>query len=154
VTVSFWGSTGRILRVDLNNGKMTVEMLDEGTVRKYMGGTCLGMKYLLEEVAPEGQWSAPENRIFVGSGPLGGTGVPGSGSISFVAKGAMTNGSVSTQANGFFGAFFEACRLRWNNDSRRRRSLAISMHRRRGESVPARCLAFNRPRHMGYGGND
>jgi len=105
VTVSFWGSTGRILRVDLNNGKMTVEMLDEGTVRKYMGGTCLGMKYLLEEVAPEGQWSAPENRIFVGSGPLGGTGVPGSGSISFVAKGAMTNGSVSTQANGFFGAF-------------------------------------------------
>jgi len=81
--------------------------LDEATLRKYFGGTCLGAKYLHDEVDPKIDWSHPENRLFVGSGPIGGTRVPGSGCISFVTKGAMTNGAASTQANGFFGAFLK-----------------------------------------------
>lgn len=102
-----YGSTGKILRVNLTSAKTTVEFLDAETVRKYLGGTCLGAKYLIEEVAPEKQWSDPDNRIFVGSGPLGGTRIAGSGTVSLVTKGAMTNGAASTQANGFFGAFLK-----------------------------------------------
>lgn len=99
------GYTGKVLRVDLTNGKMISETLDEATLRKYIGGASLGIKFLYDEVPPGVEWSDPENRLFFGSGPLGGTRIGGSGTIAVVTKGALTNGIASSQANGFFGAF-------------------------------------------------
>jgi len=104
-----YGVWGKVLRVDMTQGKVWEEEVDEAILRKYLGGTGLGVKYLFEEVDPKLDWSDPGNILFVGSGPLGGTRVPGSGSISFVAKGAMTNGATSTQANGFFGTYLKFC---------------------------------------------
>ncbi len=104
-----YGSTGKILRVDLTQGKVWDEPLDEATLRKYLGGTGIGVKYLLEEVDPKLDWSDPKNIVYLGSGPLGGTRIPGCASISFVTKGAMTNGTASTQANGNFGAYLKWC---------------------------------------------
>jgi len=103
------GSTGKVLRVDLTQGKVWDEALDEATLRKYLGGTGLGAKYLFEEVDPKLDWSDPKNIVYLGSGPLGGTRIPGCASISFVTKGALTNGATSTQANGNFGAYLKWC---------------------------------------------
>lgn len=100
-----YGYNGNILRVDLSKGKTVSETLDEATLRKYVGGASLGIKYVYDEVPPETEWSAHENRLFFGSGPLGGTRIHGSGSIAVVTKGALTNGIASSQANGFFGVF-------------------------------------------------
>lgn len=100
-----FGYTGRILRVDLTKGESTVQYLEEGTLRKYIGGSVLGIKYIYDEVPPGIHWSDPENRFFIGSGPLGATRVGGSGSICTVTKGALTNGMGSSQANGVFGAY-------------------------------------------------
>jgi aldehyde:ferredoxin oxidoreductase len=100
-----YGYTGNILRVDLTKGKISNEELDEATLRKYVGGAALGIKYIYEEVPPGLEWSAAENRLFLGTGPLGGTRVGGSGSVAVVTKGALTNGIASSQANGFFGTF-------------------------------------------------
>ncbi|MDO8672721.1 MAG: aldehyde ferredoxin oxidoreductase N-terminal domain-containing protein, partial [Dehalococcoidia bacterium] len=99
------GYEGRILRVDLSTGKLWDESVDAATMRKFIGGTGLGAKILYEEVPPGVEWSDPENRLIVGSGPFGGTKVMGSGTISIVTKGPMTNGATSTQANGFLGAY-------------------------------------------------
>jgi len=104
-----YGSTGKILRVDLSQGKIWDEALDEATLRKFLGGTGLGVKYLFEEVDPKLEWSDPKNIFFLGSGPLGGTRIPGCASISVVTKGALTNGLTSTQANGNFGAYLKWC---------------------------------------------
>ena len=98
-------SGGVYLRVDLTAGTITPEELDPATHRAYLGGTCLGAKILYEEVPPAVSWSDPENRIVIASGPLGGTAVNGSGTISVVTKGALTEGAASSQANGFLGAF-------------------------------------------------
>ena len=100
-----YGYNGTIMRVDLTEGKNTIELLDKDILRKYIGGATLGIKYLYDEVSPGTEWSDPENRLFLGSGPLGGTRVGGSGAIAVVTKGALTNGIASSQANGFFGAF-------------------------------------------------
>ena len=95
----FYGYAGRLLQIDLTSGKFDVQTLDEMTARKYIGGTSLGIKLIYDEVDPAGEWSDPENRLFLGSGPLGGTRVRGSGAISAVTRGAMTNGIASSQAN-------------------------------------------------------
>jgi len=102
-----YGTTGKILRVDLSEGKITQEVLDEGALRKYVGGTTMGAKYLYDEVDPRIEWSDPRNIIYIGSGPLGGVRLAGSGCFSIVTKGAQNNGATSTQANGFFGAYLK-----------------------------------------------
>ncbi|MEM2922646.1 MAG: aldehyde ferredoxin oxidoreductase N-terminal domain-containing protein, partial [Candidatus Bathyarchaeia archaeon] len=101
------GYAGKILRVNLTDEKLTDEVLDESTLRKWVGGTALGAKYLYDEVDPKLDWSDPENRIIIASGPLGGTRIGGSGTISIVTKGALTNGAAAVQANGYFGAFIK-----------------------------------------------
>ncbi len=95
----------RILRVDLTKGSITTERPDESAVRKSVGGASLGIQIVYDEVAPGVAWDDPENRLFIGTGPLGGTKVEGSGSIAVVTKGALTNGIGSSQANGFFGRY-------------------------------------------------
>ncbi|MBI4330144.1 MAG: hypothetical protein HY673_02540 [Chloroflexi bacterium] len=102
-------SPGRLLRVDLTAGKVSAERVDERTLRKYVGGATLGVRLLLDEVPPGVEWSDPGNHLFLGSGPLGGTKVGGSGAVAVVTKGALTGGIASTQANGFFGAFLRFC---------------------------------------------
>lgn len=101
------GTTGNVLSVDLTEGKISQETLDQSAIYKYVGGTCLGVKYLLDTVRPKMLWSDPGNHVYIGSGPLGGTALAGSGSFSIVTKGAMTNGVASTQANGNFGAYLK-----------------------------------------------
>lgn len=100
-----YGYAGKVLRVDLSKEEMSEDVLQESTLRKYIGGTVLGSKYLCEEVPPGVEWNDPGNCVFLGSGPLGGTVISGSGTFSVVAKGALTGGATSTQANGFFGAY-------------------------------------------------
>jgi aldehyde:ferredoxin oxidoreductase len=100
---------GKILRVDLSKGESKSETLSEATLKQYIGGTTLGIKYLYDEVDPRIEWSDPENRMFFGAGPLTGTKVGGTGSVSVVTKGALTDGVASSQANGFFGAFLKFC---------------------------------------------
>jgi len=102
-----YGYAGKLLRVDLTNEQITEETLDEETVRKYVGGTGMGAKYLYEEVPAGVEWSDEANRMIIATGPLGGTTVGGSGTISVVTKGALTNGAVATQSNGFFGAYLK-----------------------------------------------
>ena len=101
------GYAGKMLRVDLSSGKTWADALDEATAKKWVGGVGLAAKYLYEEVPPGVEWSDPENRLILTTGPLAGTEVDGAATINFVAKGPMTNLAGATQANGFFGAFMK-----------------------------------------------
>lgn len=107
MSVSPGGYAGKILRVDLSKEQFTVETPSESTLRSYLGGSGIGAKFLYDEVSPGTNWSDPENRLILATGPLGGTQVPGSGTFSVVTKGALTNGAATTQANGFFGAYLK-----------------------------------------------
>jgi aldehyde:ferredoxin oxidoreductase len=101
------GYMGKILRVDLTDGSMKEEPLKSEVADRYLGGSGFGVEYLYREVAPGVEWDDPGNRIIMASGPMAGTIVSGSGTFSLVTKGAMTNLGVSTQANGFWGAFLK-----------------------------------------------
>ncbi|UCD44100.1 MAG: hypothetical protein JSV27_08120 [Candidatus Bathyarchaeota archaeon] len=101
----FKAFNGKFLRVDLTEGKTWDWDIDDQCYRAYLGGTGAGAKILYDEVPPDAEWSDPVNRMTIASGPLGGTIVGGSGTISIVTKGALTEGSTSVQANGLFGAY-------------------------------------------------
>jgi len=103
------GSTGKVLRVDLTSSKIWDDALDEATIRRFLGGTGLGVKYMTDLVDPKTNWSDPKNIFFIGSGPLGGLRIPGCASVSVVTKGAQTNGLTSTQSNGNLGAHLKWC---------------------------------------------
>lgn len=101
------GYAGGLLRVNLSTGKMGRDIPDESTWRKYIGGTGIGIRYLYDNVKPGVEWSDPANAFIIATGPLGGTNVHGSGNISIVTKGPMTNGATASQANGFLGAYLK-----------------------------------------------
>jgi len=101
------GYVGKILRVDLSEGKTCSEDLDEATLKKWVGGVGLGAKYLYDEVPPGVEWADPENRLIWTTGPLAGSGVFGAGTFNIVTKGPMTNLAGSSQANGFLGAYLK-----------------------------------------------
>ncbi len=98
------GYAGKILRVDLTSGKIQSHPWTPEEMRLYLGGAGLGAKILWEEVPADVAWDHPENRLILATGPLAGLPVWGTGGLSVVTRGAMTNGGTSTQANGFFGA--------------------------------------------------
>lgn len=102
-----FGYHNKILRIDLTNEKIVSESIGDDILKKFVGGTGLGAKYLYEEVLPGTSWDSPENRIIIALGPLSGSIVGGTGSIAIVTKGPMTDGAVDTQANGFMGAFLK-----------------------------------------------
>jgi aldehyde:ferredoxin oxidoreductase len=98
------GYAGKILRVDLTNERIWTEAWTAEMYRTYLGGVGIGAKILWEEVPPEVTWDHPDNRLVMATGPLAGMPVWGTGGLTVVTRGAMTNGATNTQANGFFGA--------------------------------------------------
>lgn len=99
------GYAGKLLRIDLTNGSMKEEWLDDVELRKFVGGAGFGIKYLYEEVPPGIDGFSPDNRLILTSGPLGGTSIQGSGTYSVSTRGILTGGAAFSQANGLFGAF-------------------------------------------------
>ena len=100
---------GQILRVDLSSGRTWAEPFAAEDRRKWIGGAGLGAKILWEEVPPEAEWDHPDNRLVMATGPLAGLPVWGTGGLTVVTRGALTNGATNTQANGFFGANLKLC---------------------------------------------
>jgi aldehyde:ferredoxin oxidoreductase len=101
------GYVGKILRVDLSNGKTSVEELSRSFIEKWVGGAGFGARYLHEEVPAGVKWSDPENRLIWTSGPLAGSGVYGAGTFNVASKGPITNLAGCSQANGYFGAYLK-----------------------------------------------
>ncbi len=98
------GYTGRLLRVNMTTGTCWVEPWSPDDMREYLGGVGLGARILYEEVGPKASWDHPDNRLVLATGPLAGLPVWGTGGLTVITRGALTNGATSTQANGFFGA--------------------------------------------------
>jgi aldehyde:ferredoxin oxidoreductase len=91
----------------LSQGHLAQHGIPRDWAAKWVGGTGLGARILLDETPTGVEWDDPESRLILASGPLGGTRVPGTGTYSVVFKGPMTNLAGATQASGFLGAFLK-----------------------------------------------
>ena len=98
----------RLLRVDLTAGTVHAEPIDADVLRRFIGGTGLGI-YLLYTGVPAGTPALdPQNKLVLTTGPLTGTLVPGSGTYAVVSKSPLTGLAAAAQANGFLGARLKA----------------------------------------------
>ena len=97
------GYMGKVLRVDLAKERITEEKLDEATLRRFIGGSGLGVKIMYDEVPPDVGWSDPRNRIIWTAGVLCGTKAPASATYAVATKGPLSNRFGVSHANGYFG---------------------------------------------------
>ncbi len=94
------GFYGRILKIDLNAGKYTIESVDEALCRKYLGGKGLA-SYFLHELNPAGvDPLAPENNLIFATGPVGGTRIWGSCRYGVYTKSPQTGLYCESYAGG------------------------------------------------------
>ncbi|MDI7249757.1 MAG: aldehyde ferredoxin oxidoreductase N-terminal domain-containing protein, partial [Bacillota bacterium] len=97
------GYAGRVLRVDLDTGRSTIEPLDREAARRCLGGRGLNMQVLYDEVHPEVDPLSPENRLMFATGPLVGTAFSGASRVNVSARSPLTGILGDSNAGGFFG---------------------------------------------------
>lgn len=97
------GYAGKILRVDLSDGRLHVEKPDDATLQEYIGGEGLGIKYLYDEVPAGVDALGPENRLIFMTGPVTGSLAPTSGRHCVTTKSPLTGCQTTSHAGGYWG---------------------------------------------------
>ncbi len=84
------GYAGKNLRVDLSNGDIDEDMLDEKIARQYIGGSGLGARILYNETAAGTDPLSSENVLIFATGPFTGTRAFSSDRFQVIAKSPLT----------------------------------------------------------------
>ena len=98
------GYNGKILRVDLSRGAVSVDEPDEDFYRRYVGGRGFVSYFLLRELDSAKDALSPENKLIFATGPITGVPISGSGRNSVGAKSPLTNGYGDAEVGGYWGA--------------------------------------------------
>ena len=98
------GYTGKILHVDLTNGVLEIETPHEAFYRKYLGGSAMGMYYILREMPKGADALSPENVLTLMVGVTTGAPISGQSRLNANAKSPISNGIGDSQSGGFFPA--------------------------------------------------
>jgi len=101
------GYNGKVLRVNLSDGKVSTEAIDGEFCRKLLGGAGFVAHFLLHEIEPGTDPLSPENKLVFAVGPLTGVALPGSARHCVGAKSPLTNGIAKSEVGGFWGAEFK-----------------------------------------------
>ena len=99
-----YGYTGKILRVDLTRGRLTIEEPSESFYRQYMGGSALNLYYLLKEMPPGTDAFSPDNILALGLSVVTGAPISGLSRMTATAKSPLTGAIGDSQCGGFWPA--------------------------------------------------
>lgn len=97
------GYTGKVLRINLTEGKTSTEPLNIELAREYLSGRGLAGKMYIDEVAAEVDALSPENTIYIATGALTGTNAPSSGRFVVVTKSPLNGVISSSNSGGYWG---------------------------------------------------
>ena len=97
------GYAGRVLRINLSNGKSTTEELREDASKFFIGGRGLGAKYLFDEVPAETDPLGEDNKLYFLTGPLAGTSAQASSRWMVVTKSPLSGTFTRSTGGGNFG---------------------------------------------------
>ncbi len=98
-----YGSSGKLLRVDLTRGVTSVEYFDEAFYRVYPGGKALAAYLLLREIAPHVDPLGPENVLVLVNGLITGAPISTATRFTAAARSPLTGAYGESEAGGFWG---------------------------------------------------
>ena len=98
------GYTGNILHVDLTHGTLTVEHPAEDFYRRYLGGSAMGLYYILKGMPAGADPLGPANVLTLMLSPTTGAPISGQSRATLSAKSPLTDGIGDSQFGGFFPA--------------------------------------------------
>src|SRR5512147_787843 len=99
-----YGYNGKILHVDLTKGELSVEEPREAFYRKYLGGSAMGMHYILRDMPKGADPVGPENVLTLMTGVTTGAAISGQSRLNANAKSPISGGIGDSQSGGFFPA--------------------------------------------------
>ena len=99
-----YGYNGKILHVNLTEGTLEIETPPEAFYRKYMGGSAMGLYYILKGMPAGVDALAPGNILTFFVGVTTGAAVSGQSRINVNAKSPLSGAIGDSQAGGFFPA--------------------------------------------------
>ena len=99
-----FGWQGKILRVNLSDGSIKPEALNEEWAHQFIGARGLGTKYFFEEVDPQVDPLSPKNKLIFMTGPLTGTFASSAGRFNVVTKGPLNGTIAASNSGGYWGA--------------------------------------------------
>ena len=99
-----YGYHGRILHVDLTMERLEVEEPDESFYRRYLGGSAMGVYYLLKHTPPGADPLGPENTLSLMTGIVTGAPFSGQSRVTATAKSPLTDLVGDSQSGGFWPA--------------------------------------------------
>ncbi len=99
-----YGYNGKILHVNLTEGNLNVEEPPETFYRKYMGGSAMGLYYVLRETPRGVDALSPENVLALMVSVLTGAPISGQSRLNANAKSPLTGAIGDSQSGGFFPA--------------------------------------------------
>jgi aldehyde:ferredoxin oxidoreductase len=103
-----YGFHGRILRVDLSSGRISIEEPEDTFYRRYLGGAGFVAYYLLQEVPAGTDPLGPGNLLVFALGALTGAPLAGSGRNAIGALSPLTGAMGESDVGGFWGAELKA----------------------------------------------
>ena len=96
--------SGRILHVDLTTGALDVEHPPESFYRTYLGGSAMGLYYVLQGMKAGTDGLHPDNILTVMDSLLTGAPIAGQSRVTINARSPLTDGIGDSQGGGFFPA--------------------------------------------------
>lgn len=99
-----YGYNGKILHVDLTHARATVETPSESFYRMYMGGSAMGLFYILREMPKGADALGADNVLTLMTGVTTGAAISGQSRINANAKSPISGGIGDSQGGGFFPA--------------------------------------------------
>ncbi len=94
---------GKLLVVDLTNGDIDIQPLNESYAREYIGGRGLASRYLYDLLKPGIDPLSPDNVIIMMTGPFTGTGIYACQKYEWVTKSPLTNMYLCSNTGGRLG---------------------------------------------------
>ncbi|MFN2105102.1 MAG: aldehyde ferredoxin oxidoreductase C-terminal domain-containing protein [Candidatus Promineifilaceae bacterium] len=98
------GWQGSVLHVNLTSGELQIEEPPEEFYRFYMGGSAMGMHYVLKHTPPHADPLGPDNTLALAVGVVTGAAVSGQSRVTAVAKSPLTGAIGDSQSGGFWPA--------------------------------------------------
>lgn len=99
-----YGYCGKIIHLDLTSGKIEIEQPEESFYRKYLGGSAMGLHYILKEMPKNADPLGPDNVLTLMAAVTVGSPISGNSRINANAKSPISGGIGDSQGGGFFPA--------------------------------------------------